>query len=297
MGILDSAAQLLGVTEKAILEIADFSGKKPEYTDAAKVSAGAGSLGGLGSFSKDVVKQAMSAAGIAGADQGFEDFGKIHRYRYNVLFNPAELTITGYGGEEVATQDFRKVPEKKPGEGQGAANPQQGAGGGQGQRPKLPPPSSRMAAANTRIDFNVRLIIDRTDNQDAFYADKFTLSQTSIAKGVAKAIKAGVNSKKEKHNTVQEDVEALSAIARDKNKRLARFVWGDMIYEGMINSINAEYAMFNVNGEPCRAYVTIGMVLYDKDDLPSSMNLWQKRYKKSFDPKSNTGGGGLAQNL
>ena len=81
-------------------------------------------------------------------------------------------------------------------------------------------------------------------------------------------------------------MEALSAIARDRHKRLARFVWGDMIYEGMITSVNAEYVMFNMNGEPCRAYVTICMLLFDNDELPSSKNQWQNRYIESFNPKA-----------
>ncbi len=281
---------LVGVTQKAILEIADFSGKTPAYQDAPKPSAGAGALSGKGSFSASVVdavkSNLISSIGDNLGKAGFENFGEIHRYRSEVLFNPEELDIVGYGGEEVPTQDFRRRPNKPPGEGE------PNEGGNHPPKPphgKFPGPSSRMAAANTRIDMSVKFVIDRTYNQDAFYEDKFTLGPTSMVKGAAKLAKNLSEEKvtgKKKVNTVQADVEAMSALARDSTKRLARFVWGDMIYEGLVNSVSADYVMFNVNGEPCRAYVTLNMVLFDNDELPSSKTLWQNRYIECFNPKA-----------
>ena len=285
---------MVGVTQKAILEIADFSGKTPSYVDAAKPAAGVGSLTGKGDFSASVVdkvkSQVMEGAKGSLGKAGFENFGQIHRYRYEVLFNPEELSITGYGGEEVPTQDFRRKPDKPP-------EPKDPDGeGGKGRRNGpphgFPGPSSRMAASNTRIDMSVRFVIDRTNNMDAFYGDKFTLGASSIVQGagtLAKNLSVGAYNKakgKKAVNTVQADVEALSALARDRTKRLARFVWGDMIYEGLINSVSADYVMFNVNGEPCRANVTINMVLFDNDELPSSKSLWQNRYIECFNPKA-----------
>ncbi len=299
---------MVGVTQKAILEIADFSGKKPDYQPAPKPAAGAGRMAGKGKFSTDVVKNIKEKLGQAvpeAGEQGFENFGEdLQRYRYEVLFNPEELSITGYGGEQMPTQDFRRKPEKEAGEG--AQNNQGGDQNGQAKKnppPGFPGPSSRMASADTRIDMTVRIVIDRTNNQDAFYEDKFRLGPTSIVSGVGKLAKnLGVAAKEKKTgkkevNTVQADVEALSALARDRTKRLARFIWGDMIYEGLINSINAEYVMFNINGEPCRAYVTISMVLFDNDELPSAKNLWQNRYIECFNPKAKGPAGEMAGGL
>ncbi len=301
MGVTDSAAEMLGVTEKAIIEIADTSGRQPQFAAAPKPDAGAGTMAGKGDFNTDNVKQAMGNAGVEVeyeeghvGQQGFEDFGKLQRYRYNVLFNPEEINVTGYGGEEMPTQDFRQVPPR-PGDNP-EPPPQDGEGGGHhhhhGPHHGFPGPSSRMASSNTRIDFSVKFVIDRTDNSEAFFEDKFTLSQTTIAKNAAKTAMG-----KDKVNTVQADVEALSAVARDRHKRLARFVWGDMIYEGMITSVNAEYVMFNMNGEPCRAYVTLNMVLFDNDEMPSSKTMWQSRYIESFLPQGRASGQHIAENL
>ena len=60
-----------------------------------------------------------------------------------------------------------------------------------------------------------------------------------------------------------------------------------MIYEGTINSVTAEYVMFNINGEPCRAYVTIGMVLYDQNELGAEMTVWKDEYENAFSDKKN----------
>ena len=81
-------------------------------------------------------------------------------------------------------------------------------------------------------------------------------------------------------NSVQPEVEALTALVRSGDKRLTRFIWGDMAYEGVLNSVNAEYVMFNCNGEPCRAFVSLNMVLYDADVAGSNTNIWQQEYQK-----------------
>ena len=136
-----------------------------------------------------------------------------------------------------------------------------------------------MAAANTRIDMSFRIAFDKSNPQDAFYSDKFTLSQTNIAKGVARgALKA----KGKLSNSVQPEVEALTSIVRGGQRRLVRFVWGDMVYEGVLNSVNAEYTMFNINGEPCRAFVSLSMVLYDADVAGANTDIWQQEYQADF---------------
>ena len=287
MGIGSSIAESRGVTEKAVLEIADFNVKKEKENAAPKPSAGVvpgGGFVGAGSFNKDIIKGALKGAGLdlasmgADTDDGFDEYGNIQRYRYNVMFNPEEISITGYGGEEIPTNEYngrRGGPQEgqKPPEGP----PPPGPHGPHGPHR----PSSRMATPQTRIDFSVRIVLDKTDPQNAFYGDKFTLGQTSIAMGAAKAVIRGVSKDKNQY-TVQPDVEALTAAVRDRKKRLCRFIWGDMIYEGLLSSVSADYVMFNINGEPCRAFVTINMVLYDQGDLPASKSLWEKEYTDDF---------------
>ncbi len=282
MSVKESFAQMMGCVEKAVFEIASFEVKQAQEKEAPKASAGAGvpgggnGMAGTGEFNDKVVGDALNQAGIdksalgVEGDKGFQEYGNLKRYRYQVMFNPEDINITGYGGEEVATQDF--VP-KPPGMGADNQNPPgPPPEPGKGNRPR-PKPTSRMATQTTRIDFNVRIVIDRTDPQDAFYGDKFTLSQTSLAREALK---------QDKEHSVQRDVEALTAAVRDRKKRLCRFVWGDMVYEGLLNSVSADYVMFNTKGEPCRAVVTIGMVLYDQHDIPAAKTIWDKEYSKDF---------------
>ncbi len=280
-------SEMLGVTEKAVLEIASFEVKQGKENDAQKVTAGTGAEG-LGDFDQGVVDEALNSAGVdksaigLGEGEGFKEYGKVKRYRYNVMFNPEEIRVSGYGGEEVPTQEYAAKPNGKPPE---PPKPDEGKGGHHGHR-HHPLPTSRMATPQTRMDFNVKLVLDKSDPIHAFYGDKFTLSQTNMVRDAAKIYKSASNAMSGKDDSgdysVQADVEAISAAVRDKKKRLCRFVWGDMVYEGMLNTVSADYVMFNMDGTPCRAYLTIGMVLYDRFDLAASQSLWVKKYNESF---------------
>ena len=73
-------------------------------------------------------------------------------------------------------------------------------------------------SAKTNIRLSFTLIFDKTDMQN------------------------------NRNYSVQPEVEALTDIVMVK-KGIARFTWGEMSYCGIINSVNADYAMFNVNGE------------------------------------------------
>ena len=138
---------------------------------------------------------------------------------------------------------------------------------------------SSMASATTRIDMSFKIAFDKSNPQDAFFSDKFTLSQTNLAKG---ALRSGLKAAGKMSNSVQPEVEALTALVRSGNKRLTRFVWGDMAYEGVLNSVNAEYVMFNCNGEPCRAFVSLNMVLYDADVAGANTDIWQTEYMRDI---------------
>ena len=292
----DSAKSLIGGNKKAILEIADFSERNIKEEKAQKPSAGKPGMSNLGGFSSDAMKSYASGLdkleslskklsdniGAITGGKGFDSYSKIKRYRFEVQFNPEELYITGYGGEELPIINYRtKDKEGKEGDAKdkkGEKDPNKIG--------DVPLGGSHMASASTRIDMRFKLIFDQVNIQDAFFADKFTLSQTNIVKGVGSAVKKGIGKATDKakqgHWTVQTEVEALTAIVRDPNKRLARFVWGDMAYEGVINHVNAEYVMFNVNGEPIRAFVNISMVLFDAEVSGANTDIWKNEYNKDF---------------
>nr|WP_297703883.1 hypothetical protein [uncultured Butyrivibrio sp.] len=269
---------ILGLNQKAILEIADFSDCKPKKNNAAKPQAGG--AGGdaakakvSSGFSANAVKDYAKGLGVdqVTGGQAFLQYKNYKKYRFECQFNPAEITINGYGGEELPVQDF----------GQPGQELQKGH-------------SSTMATASTHIDMSFRLIFDKTNIQDAFYSDKFTLGTTNIAKGVATGIKKAITGQ---GYSVQPEVEALTAIARDNFKRLARFAWGDMVYEGVINSVSAEYVMFNVTCEPIRAFVNINMVLFDKDVAGAHTEFWAKEYLKDIYSVKDSGIMGKLDNI
>lgn len=278
---LDAAKAAAGIVEKAVIILADTSEVEITETNAPNPSAGKAKPAASGLKGSIAAKQLrnFNAGAIAGVVQSEEqrlsevyysaiDEKKIKKYRFEVQFNPAEISISGYGGERLPTQQF--VSDKNENAGNKNDN----------DETKInPKPSSRMAAADTRINMTFRVVFDKVDPQDAFYSDKFTLGQTSIIKG---AVKAGLKAAGKKNNSVQNEVEALHAAARNKDRRLAMFIWGDMVYEGKINSVDSEYVMFNVSGQPVRAYVTINMVLFGKEDLGKNIENWKREYNEDF---------------
>ncbi len=272
--LADTAKSLAGISEKAVLTIGDMGEIKIKENQAARPSSG-NSLGGgnfadvadVGVFDSNLAMNfATNVRGINQKNKDFDFTGHAKTYRFSVQFNPSEIRINGYGGEELPIQNF-------------GANHEDGEDHSQDTDENGQHHGSHMAAADTRIEMSFRIIFDKVDPQDAFYSDKFTMNNVSIAKGVTKGIMKAAG---KKSNSVQPEVEALTAVVRDKNKRLAIFAWGDMSYQGIINSVNAEYTMFNINGEPIRAVVGINMVLYDETDIGPNVNIWQREYIKDF---------------
>ncbi len=278
----DAFSSIAGFTQKAVIEIGDMTEVKVKKIDAPKPTAGSGSsLGKItagdlnsGAFSMDAVKNFAAAsvgASVEGGDS-FEVYGNIKKYRFEVQFNPDEIYINGYGGEELPIHNFDKRNPKHEHQEEEKKDDSK----------KKPDENeifkgSSMASANTRIDMSFKIAFDKSNPQDASFADKFTLSQTNIAKG---ALRAGLKAAGKMSNSVQPEVEALTALVRSGNKRLTRFIWGDMAYEGVLNSVNAEYVMFNCNGEPCRAFVSLNMVLYDADVAGANTDIWQMEYQR-----------------
>ncbi len=73
---------------------------------------------------------------------------------------------------------------------------------------------------------------------------------------------------------------------RDHDKRNARFVWGDMDYQGLLNSIQARYTMFNSKGEPIRAQVNFSLYVPLSSSITAT-NFWRDRYNEIVGRNSN----------
>ncbi|MBR6390722.1 MAG: hypothetical protein IKS16_05200 [Lachnospiraceae bacterium] len=276
------AAQTMGNVEKAVIEIADFSGRKIGENEAPKPGGGhSAGMKGLGGFDESLAASygatmgalkaaADNAADMLNADGTVFDINKdFHKFRFEVPFNPSELTMTGYGGEEMMVQSFTNKDAENDKKGEG----QQGEEGKRKGRP-----ANRISAVTSHIELSIPLLFDKTNNQDAFYSDKFTLGATNIARGAAKLVKDTV--KGESNYSVQNEVEAFTYIMRNKNMHLMSFTWGDMSYQGILNGVNAEYTMFNINGEPCRATVTLRLVLLDSD-FEDQKRIWIQKFKNN----------------
>ena len=280
MGVLDSIKSSIGVVEKAVIIIGDTTDVQIKETKAANPSAGSG-IGAIPGNMPDATRlkeftaEAITGSILTGSQKKegkkFDMIGNVKKYRFEVQFNPAEVTISGYGGEMLPMQNFYQP------NGQIKQPEQNNENNNENKTRKVF--GSRMAASDIRITMNFKLIFDKVDPYDAFYSDKFTLGTTSMIQATGKTISKAAG---KKNNSVQNEVEALHAIARSSTKRLAMFIWGDMVYEGVINSVNSNYVMFNVNGEPIRAYVNMGMVLYSENDLGKNIARWKSVYNTSF---------------
>lgn len=273
----NSALQTMGVVEKGVIEIVDLGERQVKEENAQKPGGTGGSNRfNVGGFDTDLVSQyaetvntaasnVMNAASnlAEGEKEGFGVSGNgAKKLRFEVPFNPKEITISGYGGEQMAVQDFSVKEDGKR--------------------------SSYVGSVNSHIEMNIPLIFDKLNNKEAFYNENFALGTTSILRGVGKIGKDAFLKTKGKDNlySVQPEVEAFTHVIRSNNKRLIRFTWGDMSYQGVLIGVQTEYTMFNINGEPCRANVQLRIVLLEPKDYPATVKIWTGKYKKNLPAKS-----------
>lgn len=255
------AGQLTGNIEKAIIEIVDMRNVIPDddtienQAEAAKNAATTymstlkGS-GGLTSLTNPEVLANAAGALSGNASQNIEG-ATVKQFR--VQFNPSEVTIGGYGGGLMQKVDYT-APN-----GSGIS----------------------MGAMDCRITFGVRLIFDQVENDDAFMASKINLAPSSLGTKAVKGIKKVAGYKK-KGPTVQNEVEGLIAALRNERTRVITFAWAKMLYTGTLLSVNSNYTMFNINGQPIRGEVNLTIVLQDADVTKNNMGVWQQKYKDAF---------------
>lgn len=276
MALMDAAKnamnQVSGNLEKAVIEIIDMRGRELIKEEAVNAGGSSGTAlqglnGGLVSgvsSSMNLMSTASTLAGTAAITDSILDMagtaaskfkgeinllhGATKKYFY-VQFNPSELSFSGYGGGLSTKTDFTSSS------------------------------GISFEPVQVRITMDVRLIFDKVDPQDAFMGDKLNTAPTSLATGVAKAVKS---KKGKKDQSVQTEVEGFMAALRSPYTRRITFQWGKMVYTGILNRVSAEYQMFNVNGQPIRAAVNLSLVCADQEVMPNSMGTWQKQYEAAF---------------
>lgn len=114
---------------------------------------------------------------------------------------------------------------------------------------------------------SVQFIYESIDNADAFGSSSLGINvedaADTIKSGVKKLIGAG--------NSVKKPVEGLISLMMEKESRQVIFVWNNMFFHGELGSVNANFTMFNKQGNPIKATVDIeieqtnGNVLYASD--------------------------------
>ena len=278
MGFMDSLAKtgsdILGVTSKAIIEITDIRGRDIELTDMENYQTSGGGIGGAvsGTMAKAYVAKEYEA-GIKNKleqlnanlpdDKKFKAEDVITQFlksgkkrRYEVMFNPNQISIGGYGGGKFSTTVFEDSPTKH-----------------------TDLRSSSVLPSSARIVFSTKLIFDKTVATQAFYSDRLTLNATRVGREVANLIKQ-YGAKQDTGSSIQQEVEAFIGALRDPGTRMISFNWGDMCYEGILNQANAEYTMFNIDGQPCRGTVDLSILCADDKVYKHSSDLFAQKYDK-----------------
>lgn len=243
-----------GLLKKAVLEIVNQQPDEITVTEAqAKSSPGISTKG---------LNQKASSALSPGGTKGAADTGK-EVIRFAVQFNPAELSVSAEGEEEA--EDYVS----------------DAAGSGSTI-------NRRQLSSRARVSF--RLIFDDTDNEDAFMSESAVLHPETMNRNAGsyrnspdQILRARESRKKKKEHTVRRQVEGLFAALRSEYTRRISFIWGNLCYSGYLNTIQAEYTMFNPDGNPIRAEVRIGILCMDENLQQGNMGQWQKHYEELTD--------------
>ena len=269
---------ILGITEKAIIEVIDLRDRKPEEegpvpargvdpADRGQLDDGTITMANAG-WMEENMKSTGKPPSIAG------DFRGSKAKYFRVQFNPNSLRLTGHSGGLVKSSTFKKK-QTQPGSDQ----QQQQSAGDEDDSGGL-----EYKEGKTYIEMSVSLFFDKVDPQDAFLEDQLAVSSlTNAGKGIAKGVMTAMG---KKNNTVQPEVEGFIGALRNKHTRLITFHWGDFNYTGILRSVTATYTMFNITGRPVRAVVDLTLTCADSEIAEKSVATWNNIYYNAFDKGS-----------
>ena len=127
-----------------------------------------------------------------------------------------------------------------------------------------------------QTNFDVELIFDAINNEDAFMFQKFT---TISASGAVTKTAAVVNNLKGDGYSVQTEVEGLISLMVNANTRKIIFCWSDMSISGELVSVNVAYTMFNPVGNPI--YAKVSLSIQQQEDMEGT-GYWEKSFNTLF---------------
>ena len=249
---------LLGSVEKAYLEFEDerFTSNDVKVTQVDARSAGSlPGMSGLGNIGSQLEKAASGAAKLADAvgamKKDVSDIAQSSR-KYEVKFNPREITIQAKGGSGALIQKMNFAAQGKV--------------------------SAKYSEMRTQIVMNVPLIFDDYERTDAFMMEKFSDPTALVRTGVL----GGIDTATGGSYSVRPQVEGFIGALHDENTRKITLSWGKMSYKGILGGVDAEYTMFNMRGNPIRAVVNLSIFLVDTRVKDNDMGVWQESYDKIF---------------
>lgn len=273
---------ITGAIEKAIIEIEDnrvssddinkTSTETRKSTDAGlnKISAKLDEVAKSVAENADKVNDKPSM--ITGVDKMQENAAKSmpEKKRFEVKFNPSQISFRGVGGGKVEKRNY-EPDNKKDGKNVDISY--------QEMQP--------------RIEMNLQLVFDDYERTQAFMLEKTMDAEAMIRTGIvgiADAVKKRVYS-------VRPQVEGFIGALRNPDTRKLSFYWGKMKYQGVLTYVNAEYTMFSTDGNPIRANVNMGILLVDETLDYQSMGAWQLSYMQVFGKGDETNLGSAVQNV
>lgn len=255
----DLGGSLSNVMENALVTraVLVFPGVRPEEVKTEDVKAAkTSSLGGFAIPSADTMQNSLNSLanslndameGQTGLNLQLADAGFLAK-SYRVQFNPSNLQIRSVGGGRFAITDYGT----------------EGPGDTKVERTGMAP----------HITISFRIIIDETNNADAFMADKFSVSASGTAQNLGTLAATAIG---KKEFTVRPQVEGFLAAVRSSYHRAVVLQWGKMRYAGMLNSVQARYTMFSTSGNPIRAEIDITLQAASTSN-EAMLTFWKKRY-------------------
>ncbi len=209
-----------------------------------------GARGSLGSMITDNSSKGLSLQQIANAVNGTY-------VPIQVQYNPNSIRMRSDPGGR------RRITAI---EGVGSA--------GEGQSIKELPKSTELSCT---------LIIEKVNVNDAFIqaSEGWNASIGNITSTIGDAYKKISGSSGSEPYSVRKDVEGILALLNTEYTRDVIFFYGRMCFHGEIVNANATYKMFNKNGDPIYAEVTIR--IRQGDSLSEDDNKrWDDAYNKLF---------------